>query len=130
MTSYFSAPTTGMAVRRATNVVSRASTTNRTQSTVARPTETSTTKSDSNIKPFFTTSNGAGRDALPWVIVAKNFTTRIVESWAASPPSEDEVDAISSQILADAMESELELSPSSKQQKESVYGMWADWDRY
>jgi hypothetical protein len=35
MTSYFSAPTTGMAVRRATNVVSRASTTNRTQSTVA-----------------------------------------------------------------------------------------------
>lgn len=129
MTSYFSAPTTGMAVRRATNVVSRASTTNRTQSTVARPTETST-KPDSNIKPFFTTSNGAGRDALPWVIVAKNFTTRIVESWAASPPSEDEVDAISSQILADAMESELELSPSSKQQKESVYGMWADWDRY
>ena len=58
----------------------------------------------------------------------QRITTRIIESWAASPPSEDEIDAVSSQILADAMESE--LSPSSKQQKESVYGMWADWDRY
>jgi hypothetical protein len=127
MTSFLSAPTTGIAVRRASNVVPRASTTNRTQSTAARPTET---KSDSNIKPFFQ-NNGSDGDALPWVIVAKNFTTRIIESWAASPPSEDEIDAISSQIL-DAMEAELELeiSPSSKQQKESVYGMWADWDRY
>ncbi len=118
-----------MAVRRASNVAPRASTTNRTQSTAGRPTET---KSDSNIKPFFTTNNGNSGDALPWVIVARNFTTRIIESWAASSPSEDEIDAISSQILADARESELELdlSASSKQQKESVYGMWADWDRY
>ena len=125
--SFLSAPTTSMAVRRASNVVPRASTTNRTQSTAARPTQT---KSDSNIKPFFQSNGNNGGDALPWMIVAKNFTTRIIESWAASPPSEDEIDAVSSQILADAMESELELSPSSKQQKESVYGMWADWDRY
>ena len=122
-------------VRRTSNVVTRASTTDRAPSTAARPTEEKSTGSQpdasTNIRPFFQSNNEHG-DPFPWVVVAKNFTAKIIDSWAASPPSEDEVDAISAQILVDAAEAELELelSPSSKEQKESVYGMWADWDRY
>jgi hypothetical protein len=73
-------------------------------------------------------------DAFPWVVVAKKFTAAIVDSWAASSPSEDDLDAVAAQAIIDAMEAELELqlelSPSSKRQKESVYGMLADWDAY
>jgi len=128
MASFINIPTPTTIVRRASTVVPRASTTDRAPSTAARPTQE---KSDSNIRPFYQ-SHGENADSAPWVTVARNFTAKIIDSWVASTPAEDEIDAVSAQILAEAVESELELelSPSSKQQKESVYGMWADWDRY
>jgi len=112
------------------------------QSTAPRPLTGVDAANAGNISPFHhTKANDVdiqvtenSEDAFPWVVVAKKFTAAIIDSWAASSPSEDDLDAVSAQAIIDAMEAELELelelSPSSKLQKESVYGMLADWDAY
>lgn len=118
--------------RRASLVAARASTTDRPQTTAPRPTTSNT--ETSNITPFHNKHDLAddSDDAFPWVVVARKFTSAIIDSWAASSPTEDDLDAFSAQLMIDAMESELEfeLSPSTKEQKESVYSMFADWDAY
>ena len=112
------------------------------QSTAPRPLTGVDAANAGNISPFHhTKANDVdiqvtenSEDAFPWVVVAKKFTAAIIDSWAASSPSEEDRDAVAAQAIIDAMEAELELqlelSPSSKRQKESVYGMLADWDAY
>jgi len=112
------------------------------QSTAPRPLTGVDAANAGNITPFHHTKADDvdvqvaenSEDAFPWVVVAKKFTAAIIDSWAASSPSEDDLDAVAAQAIIDAMEAELELqlelSPSSKRQKESVYGMLADWDAY